>query len=77
MNRLEAQFLDETKKEYAAITSKYGLEFLDKPRMRAIISAERRKVRLRILAEVIPSNAKTAHYLSKFVEIRQSKGLRF
>jgi len=77
VNRMEAQFLDETNKEYAAIASKYGLEFLDKPRMQAIISAKKRKVRLRILTEVIPSNVKTANYLSKFVEVRQSQGLMF
>ncbi|HXX73130.1 MAG TPA: helix-turn-helix domain-containing protein [Candidatus Acidoferrales bacterium] len=77
VNRMEAQFLDQTNKEYAAIASKHGLEFLDKPRVQAIISAKKRKVRLRILTEVIPSNVKTANYLSKFVEVRQSQGLMF
>ena len=77
VDRLESQFLKEANEEFAAIISKPGLAALDKPTTQAIISAKKRKLRIRILTEVDRSNIKKAKYLSRFVEMRRSEGLLF
>jgi sugar-specific transcriptional regulator TrmB len=77
VDRLESQFLKEAKEEFVAIISRHGLAALDQPTTRAIISAKKRKLRIRILAEIGPSNLKKANHLSRFVEMRQNQGLLF
>ena len=57
---------------YAAIISK-----AHRPPARSIIAARKRKLRIRILAEIDASNARKANYLSRFVEIRRCRDLPF
>jgi sugar-specific transcriptional regulator TrmB len=77
VDRLESQFLKEAEQEFVAIISKQGLAALDQPTRRAIISAKKRKLRIRILTEIDLSNLKKANDLSRFVEMRQTQGLLF
>jgi len=69
--RLEAHFLNEANEEFVAIMSRHGLTFLNQQITRAIISAKKRKLRIRILTEIIPSNVKKANYFAKLVDVRQ------
>ncbi|MGD0175362.1 MAG: helix-turn-helix domain-containing protein [Candidatus Bathyarchaeia archaeon] len=73
------QMISEAKSDYAAITSKYGLRRYrrDYEITRAIIAAARKKVRVRIISEVDASNMESAVFLSKYVELRRSRGLMF
>lgn len=66
------------KLEYSAIVSKYGLSrILDNGVAGTILYAKRRKVRIRLISEVNPTNAKSANYLSRHFELRTSRDLLF
>ena len=72
--RLERQLIAEAQEEYVAVMSKHGL---DHDTTRAIISANRRKVSVRMIAEIDSSNSRFANRLSRHIEIRRSPDVLF
>jgi len=74
VDRLERQLIAEAKEEYVAVMSKHGL---DQNTTNALLSAYRRKLRIRVIAEIDDSNAKFASRLSRHLEIRRSKDILF
>lgn len=61
------------RKEYVAIMSKYALRRADEDNVtKAVLSARRRNVRVRIVSEIDESNSNVANALSKHVSLRQT-----
>jgi sugar-specific transcriptional regulator TrmB len=63
------------KQDYVGIHSKYGLShWMDDGLARSLVeSAKRKKLRVRMIAEVDEASARTVNYLSRYVEVRQSR----
>jgi sugar-specific transcriptional regulator TrmB len=80
-NKAEQMFgrmLAVAREDYAAITGKRAfMEMMNDGLARAIISAKRRGVRVRIIADIVSSNCKTAELLSRHIELRRIKDTLF
>jgi len=64
---------------YFAVYSKWGLSRVtrDSPEYLAILTAKKRKVKVRIVAEIDDSNLKQARALRKYAEVRNSADIGF
>jgi sugar-specific transcriptional regulator TrmB len=72
------QMIRNANTDYAAIISKHGLRrALDNGLAKAIVSAKRRRLRVRVISEIDSSNAKSADYIARHVELRSSQDLLF
>jgi sugar-specific transcriptional regulator TrmB len=70
------QMVREAKQDYSAVLTRYGLSrALDNGLAREMLSAKRRNVTVRIVSEIDSTNAKTADYLARHVDLRVSRGL--
>jgi sugar-specific transcriptional regulator TrmB len=70
------QMVREANQDYSAIMTKYGLSrALDNGLASSIVSAKRRKLRVRIISDVDSTNSKTADYLARHIELRTSHDL--
>jgi sugar-specific transcriptional regulator TrmB len=73
-----ARMLAGAREEYVAITGKRAFtELVNDGLARTIISAKRRGVRVRIIADIDSSNSKTAKLLSRYIELRRIKDTLF
>jgi sugar-specific transcriptional regulator TrmB len=72
------QMVREAQEDYSAIMTRFGLSRArDNGLVRAIVSAKRRKIRVRIISEIDSSNSETASYLAQRVELRATRDLLF
>jgi sugar-specific transcriptional regulator TrmB len=72
------QMVREAKRDYSAVMTRHGLSrALDNGLARAIVSAKKRKIRIRIISEVDSSNSKPANYLTQHIELRTTQDLLF
>jgi HTH-type transcriptional regulator, sugar sensing transcriptional regulator len=70
------QMMKEARYDHVGVVAKYGFgKMLSDGSAQAIVSAAKRKVRVRLIAEVDRPNIKTARLLSRYCEIRQSRGI--
>jgi sugar-specific transcriptional regulator TrmB len=72
------EMIGRAEKDYVGIHSKYGLRrWLNDSLAKTIVSAKKRKVRIRLIAEKDETSAKAIDYLSRWVEVRLSKDVLF
>jgi len=72
------QMVTEAEDEYVGITGRDALNQLSNDDLvRPIISASKRKVKVRIITEIDRDNAKVAQQLSRHVELRTSQNILF
>jgi len=77
-NQAFRQMMTDVKEEYVAISGKDALTQLSNDDLvRPIISAAKRKIRVRIITEVDSSNAKTAQRLARYIDLRISENILF
>jgi sugar-specific transcriptional regulator TrmB len=70
------QMLREAKKDYAAVLTKNGLSrSMDNGLAASILSAKRRKIRVRMISEIDSTNVRMGEYLARHVELRTSQDL--
>lgn len=70
------QMMKEARVDHVGTVAKFGFgEMLRDGSARAIVEARKRKVKIRLIAEIDTSNIKTAKYLSRYCEIHQSRGI--
>lgn len=64
--------------DYVAIRSRFGLARMrDNGIADAMIAARKRKMTVRLISEIDSRNIEVANYVSRYVEMRRSKGLLF
>jgi sugar-specific transcriptional regulator TrmB len=72
------RMLADVKVDYVSIMSRYGLRWVkDEGIARAVVSASRNNVRVRLISEIDESNVSTANYLSQHVELRHGSRVLF
>jgi HTH-type transcriptional regulator, sugar sensing transcriptional regulator len=72
------QMVNEAEEEYVGITGRDALKQLSNDDLvRPILSASKRKVKVRIITEIDGSNVKVAEQLSRHVELRTSQNILF
>src|SRR5208337_946551 len=78
LNLKEIQMINKAKEDFAAIVSKFGLLQLSEYGIdRALISAKRRGVSVRVIAEIGPSNIHFANRLARHIDVRRTHDLLF
>ncbi|MGO9646311.1 MAG: TrmB family transcriptional regulator [Candidatus Bathyarchaeia archaeon] len=78
LNLKEIQMISKAKEDFAAIVSKFGLPQLsDYGIDKALISAKRRGITVRVIVEVGPSNVRFANRLARHIEVRRTHDLLF
>jgi sugar-specific transcriptional regulator TrmB len=72
------QMIADAKADYVSIMSKYGLKRIKETGIaNAILSAQRRKVKFRVISEIDDSNFKAADFLQRHVEVRYNSNMLF
>ena len=72
------RMLAEARHEYVGVTGKQAfMELVDDGIARAIVSAKKRRVHVRIIADIDDSNSRSAEFLSRHVELRRSQNTLF
>jgi hypothetical protein len=72
----ERQMILDAKEEYVAIMSKDALTRMpDEIVAPVLVSARKRRLRMRVIAEICEFNAAGAGFLSRLLELRRSEGL--
>jgi hypothetical protein len=78
----EILLITQTKHDYVSIISKFGLKRIgadgsDPHFLKSIAAARKRRVRIRIIAEIDEENSKSARGLARYAEIRTLRNLLF
>lgn len=77
-NLRQIQMISNAKEDFATIVSKFRLlQLFEFGLGRALISAKRRGIRVRVLAEIGGPNARIADRLARHVHVRRTHGLLF
>jgi sugar-specific transcriptional regulator TrmB len=72
------EMMREAREDYSAIITKHGLRrAVDNGLASSVLSAKRRKLKVRILSEIDSVNGKIADYLARHVDLRTSQDLMF
>jgi sugar-specific transcriptional regulator TrmB len=75
---LENEMINKAKEDFAVIVSKFHLiQLFDSGVGRALISAKRRGIRVRVIAEIRDSNMHFANRLARYVDVRTTHDLLF
>lgn len=70
------QMMSEAQYDHVGVVARYGFgEMLEDGSARAVVSAAKRKVRVRLIAEIDKSNVRTAKLLSRYCEIHRTRGI--
>lgn len=78
LNLKEVQMINKSKQDFAAIVSKFGLIQLSEYGIdRALIAAQKRGVRVRVIAEIGLSNVRLADHLAHHIDFRRTHDLLF